>query len=94
MCVLRSSTSLLLIAVVLSSALGCSSTRTREVSLNQVPATPQQAILEHVKGGKIEEIKSKARKGQKWYEVEYRLNNQEYLLVVDEAGTLVEKDRD
>lgn len=72
----------------------CSSTRTREISLNQVPQAAQTAILEHAKNGKIEEIKSKERKGQEWYEVQYRLNNQEYFLVVDEAGALVEKDRD
>ena len=84
------------LVLALASALvgtACSSTRTNEVSLNQLTPQAQAATLDNVKNGRIDEIKSKSRKGMKWYEVKYRLNNQDYLLAVDDEGKLIEKDR-
>jgi len=65
-----------------------------EVSLDEVPAAVKATILEHAKGGTIEEIERETEDGQVVYEAEVEINGKEYEIEVAADGTLLEIEED
>jgi uncharacterized membrane protein YkoI len=64
----------------------------QQVSIDHVPAAVKATILEHAKGGKIQEIERENEDGKVIYEAEVIIGNKEVELKIDSNGKLISKE--
>lgn len=78
------------VMLILTTVLGGCAMFSKEVKLEDVPSAAQAAIQSHTSGGTIKKITCEKEEGKHFYKVEYKKDDREFELQIDDDGKVLE----